>query len=153
MENKFRSDFTVGPDRQEEIENNKLMVQLANIKDNLTAFINEAERRIGSLESKTSNLSAYDSEIRELKDHIKRMETGLHLDFKTTQDILRARLEHEMNIERARLDFEQQLKQKENELKAQQVKIRNDLLLKIGGIIGPILIAAAAFITNWLNNL
>ena len=42
---------------------------------------------------------------------------------------------------------------KENELKEQQVKIRNDLLLKIGGIIAPILIAAAAFITNWFNNL
>ena len=153
MENKFRSDFTVGPDRQEDIENNKLMQQLANIKDNLTAFIDEAERRIGTLESKTSSLSAYESEIRELKEHIKRMETGLHLDFKTTQDILRARLEHEMNIERARLDFEQQLKQKESELKEQQTKIRNDLLLKIGGIIAPILIAAAAFITNWFNNL
>ena len=153
MENKFKNDFTVGPDRQEEIENNKLMQQLANIKDNLTAFINEAERRIGHLESTTSSLSAYEYEIRELKEHIKRMESGLHLDFKTTQDILRARLEHEMNIERARLDFEQQLKQKESELKEQQVRIRNDLLLKIGGIIGPILIAAAAFITNWLNNL
>lgn len=153
MENKFSNDFTVGPDRQEEIENNKLMVQLANIKDNLTAFIDEAERRIGHLESTTSSLSAYEYEIRELKEHIKRMESGLHLDFKTTQDILRARLEHEMNIERARLDFEQQLKQKESELKEQQVRIRNDLLLKIGGIIGPILIAAAAFITNWLNNL
>ena len=153
MENKFRNDFTIGPDRQEDIENNKLMQQLANIKDNLTAFIDEAEKRLGTLESRTSTLSAYDTEIRELKEHIKRMETGLHLDFKTTQDILRARLEHEMNIERARLDFEQQLKQKENELKEQQVKIRNDLLLKIGGIIAPILIAAAAFITNWFNNL
>ena len=74
------------------------------------------------------------------------------MDFKTTQDILKARLEHEMNIERARLDFDQRLKEKETELKEQQIKIRNDLLLKIGGIILPVLIAAAAFITNWLNN-
>ena len=152
MENKFKGDYTQGPDRHQEIQNNKLMVQLNNMNVNLSNFIQEAEARLHALETSQKDISDHHKQIRDLKEHISRMESGLQLDFKTTQDILKARLEHEMNIERARLDFDQRLKEKETELKEQQVKIRNDLLLKIGGIILPVLVAAAAFIVNWFNN-
>lgn len=149
-----------------EIENNrKIIHHLAIMQNNINHFIEKVNGRLKDLEQQDNQQkAAYEEKITDLRDQIKRMEAGILLDFKTTQDILKARLEHEMAIEKAKLEFEQKLQaqQEENkekqeamirEGKQQRQKIRNELLFKIGGIVVPVLVAASAFLIKWLEGL
>ena len=157
MENKFSDELRSRNLKSRVFSENQLIIQLETMQQNISAFVSESNRRLDKLEKSQQDdetkSAVYERQIQDLKDHISRMENGLQLDFKTTQDILKARLEHEMNIERARLDFQQKLEEKEAAIKNQQRAIRNDLLLKLGGIALPIVVAATTLITKWLEGL
>lgn len=152
--------------KMKDMSENELVIQLESMKADIARFVRESNRRLTELENlhddETEKRTIYEQQIKDLKDHISRMESGLHLDFKTTQDILKARLEHEMNIERARLDFEQKLGEKEAELRAENERMllreresreefKKKLYLRIGGILTPILVALTAFIIKMIE--
>lgn len=157
MENKFSDELYARDTKKRMFAENDLVIQLETMRQNIAAFVQESDERLSRLEtSENTKLSIYDEQIKDLKDHIKRMESGLHLDFKTTQDILKARLEHEMNIERARLDFDHKLRQKQSELQEEQQrerdKIRNDLIIKLGGVGIPLVSGLTAVVMKWLES-
>ena len=149
--------------------------RLGRVEDELTYHIRESsndhrrtEKRLRRIEeaaaSRKERLDQNSRQIKNLAAQIERMETGLLAEFKISQEIMKAMLEHDMGIERAKFDLKSEMerKQKEHEqaqkahemqMKAERKKFRRDLYIKLGAVALPILTALASGIAFLIQNL
>lgn len=137
------------------------------IQNQIDNYIQDSNNRLRALEEVTAargeKLDATQQIIYTLQSHLERMETGLLQEFKISQEIMRAMIEHDMSIERAKQDFKIELEKKDKELQQRQAeqelenkKARNDmqrqLFIKLGAIGAPLLIAGTTLAIKFIES-
>lgn len=138
------------------------------IQNKLTRYIEKSSRRMAAIEemvvAKGNRVKDHEKEIFSLQRNLERMEQGLLQELKTSQDIMRAMIEHDMNIEKAKNEFRLELEKQESELKRRQTEMtlhnerqreemKRSLYVKMAGIGAPVLIAFTTFIVKFLERL
>jgi hypothetical protein len=145
----------------------ELFKRLDRMQDQIDSYISESNKRLIALEETSAvrgeKLTVTQETVIRLQQHLERMEQGLLQEFRISQDLMRAMIEHDMSIERAKTEFKQQLETKEQEMKQQQAAreaeeqkeratFRRNLYIKLGTIGAPVLVAATTAIVKIIES-
>lgn len=152
----------------------------------ITTYIEDSAQRLADVESGIKELNAIADErgkninftqetVKTLQQHFDRMEKGLLSEFKISQEIMRALLEHDMNIERAKFELKNEMERREQEMRQEQQReeaarlkameeraekeeqaradFKRDIYRRFITIFAPALVAATAAVVTLIERL
>ncbi len=152
----------------------------------ITTYIEDSAQRLADVESgikeiftlaeeRGKNMNFTQETVKTLQTHFDRMEKGLLTEFKISQEIMRALLEHDMNIERAKLELKNEIERREQEMRQEQQReeaarlkaaeeraeaeeqaradFKRDIYRRFITIFAPALVAATAAVVTLIERL
>lgn len=146
----------------------QLLERMSNHETKFAQFSAQCTERMKTLEQlvkeKSGSIDRYNEEHKQLREDFVRMEQGLLNEFRISQSIMQAMIEHDMSIEKAKLEMKQQIELKDKEMQNKQKEAqlaneqaRKDLVrqmwVRIGVVVLPIATALATLLSNVLPSL
>lgn len=146
---------------QKNFTTRELLERFDNIQGQLNRYVKSTNKRLHDLErtaeGRGERLEAFNETVSLLRDHLHQLESGLLQEFRLSQSIMKSMIEHDLSIEKARVEFEQKLqeqqRQQELENKKAREEMKRQLYMRLGTIGAPLLIAATALITRWIDSI
>lgn len=143
------------------------MERLERQVETLKSEVKDIEKQVYSLEKishgRAEQIKSYFRELNSMNSAIGRLEKTILDELKSSQAILKGMIDNDWAIDKAKLDLEQELERKKQELEGQQraheiemkrsrTEMRKELLIKVGGIMLPILTAIATGLSLLIQN-